>query len=103
LAFLAQEEGRLPGTVIGRTRRRALLAPAEVIALAGCTPAPSQTIFGAYFPSWMLCALVGLGATVVVRQLLVAVGMDKFLPVPLVVYLTLATAFAFAMWLAWLD
>jgi hypothetical protein len=51
----------------------------------------------------MLCALAGLGATVVVRQLLVATSLDETLPAPLVVYLALTVAFAFATWLVWLD
>jgi len=72
-------------------------------ALAGCSQAPSQNILGSYFPSWMLCALAGIGLTVVARQLLGAVGLDRALPVPLLVYLALATAFAFATWLLWLD
>lgn len=71
--------------------------------LAACSTAPSQNILGSYFPSWMLCALAGVGATVVVRQLLVAVGLDKTLPAPLIVYLAFTVAFAFASWLIWLD
>jgi hypothetical protein len=51
----------------------------------------------------MICALVGIGATIVVRQFLVATGIDKALPAPLVVYLALTVAFAFATWLVWLD
>ena len=51
----------------------------------------------------MICALAGLGATVVVRQLLVATGLDNTLPAPLVVYLALTATFAFAIWLVWLD
>jgi hypothetical protein len=51
----------------------------------------------------MICALAGLGATVVVRQFLVATGIDKTLPAPLVVYLALTVAFTFATWLVWLD
>jgi hypothetical protein len=74
-----------------------------MVGLAGCRPAPSYAIFGAYFPSWMVCALAGIGATIVVRQLLHATGMSKFLPIPVVVYLSLATAFAFATWLIWLG
>ena len=74
-----------------------------LLGLSGCSPAPSQNILGSYFPSWMLCALAGLGMTVVVRQVFVLVGIDKSLPVPLVVYLALAVAFAFATWLAWLG
>jgi YtcA family len=82
---------------------RAPLASLWMIDLSGCSPAPSQSILGAYFPSWMICALAGIGAAIVVRQLLVVSGMSKFLPVPVVVYLALATAFAFATWLLWLD
>jgi hypothetical protein len=71
--------------------------------VAGCSAAPSQSILGSYFPSWMLCALAGIGLAVVVRQVLGAVGLDKALPAPLLVYLAFATAFAFATWLLWLD
>jgi len=86
-----------------RWRGRAPCGAASLIGLAGCTAAPSQNILGSYFPSWMICALAGGGAAIVVRQLLVAVGIDKTLPVPVVVYLALAVAFAFAVWLLWLD
>jgi len=89
---------------LGRRRSvRTLYGASLLTALAGCSAAPSQNILGSYFPSWMLCALAGIGATIVVRQLLVATGLDKTLPAPLVVYLALAVAFAFASWLIWLD
>jgi YtcA family len=71
--------------------------------LAGCSAAPSHSILGSYFPSWMICALVGLFATVIIRQILVSVGIDRTLPAPLLVYLALAVAGAFATWLIWLD
>lgn len=71
--------------------------------VTGCSPAPSQTILGSYFPSWMVCTLAGMGATLVVRQILILAGIDKTLPVPLLVYLALVIAFAFATWLAWLG
>lgn len=70
--------------------------------LTGCSAAPSRNILGSYFPSWMICVLVGLCATVAVRGLLVRVGIDEELPAPIVVYLALTTAFSFAMWLLWL-
>jgi hypothetical protein len=97
----------LSDTTIRRLRRlfdRALWGSAvSLTGLVGCSSAPSQNILGSYFPSWMICALAGLGATVVVRQFLVATGLDKTLPAPLVVYLALTVAFAFATWLVWLD
>jgi hypothetical protein len=72
------------------------------IPLASCSGAPGQNILGSYFPSWMLCALAGLGAAIVLRLGLIAAGIDKILPAPLLVYLALAVFFAFAAWLVWL-
>jgi len=96
----------LLGTIIGGMRRQPRRAPwtaSYAIGLAGCSGAPSQNILGSYFPSWMICTFAGLGAAIIVRQLLVAAGIDKTLPAPLVVYLALATSFAFVTWLIWLD
>ncbi len=76
---------------------------ASLVSLTGCSSSPSQNIFGSYFPSWMFCALGGIGASVVTRELLVAASLDKALPAPLLVYLALAFAFAFAIWLTWLG
>ncbi len=104
--FLPAEEGRLLYAIYRRARRlhcRAPWAASLPLAIAGCSAAPSRSVFGSYFPSWMFCALAGLGMTIVVRQLLVAAGIEKMLPVPLVVYLSFAIAFAFATWLIWLG
>jgi hypothetical protein len=80
-----------------------LLTAVTASGLAGCGGAPSQNILGSYFPSWMLCALAGLFASIAIRQGLVAMGIDKSLPVPLLVYLALTVALAFATWLLWLS
>src|SRR5271155_5293617 len=90
---------------LGRRRSARTLygAPLLLAALAGCSAAPTQNILGSYFPSWMLCALAGLAATILARQLLVVAGLDRALPAPLLVYLALAVAFAFATWLLWLG
>ena len=29
----------------------------------GCSYAPNVPLFGAFFPAWMLCALIGIGVT----------------------------------------
>ena len=71
--------------------------------LTGCSSAPSRNILGSYFPSWMICALIGMGATVAVRALLAKTGIDAVLPMPIVVYLAFATAFSLAIWLLWLG
>ena len=70
--------------------------------LAGCSGSPSRNILGSYFPSWMVCALVGLVVALVARAILKAVGLLGELPVPLVVLLCVGTATTFALWLVWL-
>jgi len=42
-------------------------ASAAVLLCSGCSAAPSVAILGAYFPGWMLCALLGIALTVVLR------------------------------------
>ena len=89
-----------------RAARNAVVAGCRVagaLALGGCNASPSQNILGSYFPSWMICALAGVAATIVVRQILVAAGLEKSVPAPLIVYLAMMVAFGFATWLIWLD
>ena len=75
----------------------------SILFLTGCSSAPSRNILGSYFPSWMICALIGLGATVVFRAVLAKAGIDGELPMPIVVYLAFATAVSLAIWLLWLG
>ena len=72
------------------------------VALHGCSNAPSRNILGSYFPTWMVCALIALVVTLVVRGLFVRAGIDAVLPVPLIAYLALFAAFTFTAWLVWL-
>jgi hypothetical protein len=69
----------------------------SMVAVASC--APVIQIAGATFPGWMLCAVVGVLLTVVVRFALAAVALETHVrPRPLV-YVSLALTFAFATWL----
>ena len=86
---------------IDLTKRRVMVAPVLPF-LTGCGSAPSRSILGSYFPSWMICVLIGIGLSIVVRWILVKLGMEKELPVPIVVHLAFAIAFSFAAWLLWL-
>jgi YtcA family len=71
--------------------------------LSGCSSAPSRSILGSYFPSWMICVLVSMCLTIVVRAVLAKVGIEDELPAPIVVYLAFTLAFSFALWLLWLS
>jgi hypothetical protein len=70
--------------------------------MGGCSGSPSRNILGSYFPSWMVCALVGLVAALVARAALKATGLLAELPAPLVVLLSIGCATTFALWLLWL-
>jgi hypothetical protein len=70
--------------------------------VTACSQSPSRNILGSYFPTWMLCALLGIVGTVVIRMLLIKTGVDAELPVPVLVYLSLWTAVTLGIWLVWL-
>jgi hypothetical protein len=71
--------------------------------LGGCDGAPSRNILGSYFPSWMVCALVGIALALAARAIFKALGILEEIPVPFVVMLAIACAGTFAMWLIWLS
>jgi len=73
-----------------------------LLPLVGCSAAPSTNILGSYFPSWMVCVLIGMGLALVIRWVFVKLGMEKELPAPIVVYLATTIAISFAAWLLWL-
>jgi hypothetical protein len=70
--------------------------------LGACDGAPSRNILGSYFPSWMVCALVGIAAAVIGRSILKATGLLAEVPAPLAVLLAIACAVTFSLWLLWL-
>ena len=70
--------------------------------IAGCDGAPSRNILGSYFPSWMVCALLGIVLALVARGVLKATGLLQELPAPFAVLLAFACAVNFALWLVWL-
>lgn len=79
-------------------RRPIRIAPGLALALAGCgAPAsPSLPLFGAYFPSWLICAGLGVLGGVLGRVIFIALGIDDRLPLRLWVYISLGLLVAFA-------
>lgn len=70
------------------------------VPLAGCERVPSINLLGAYFPSWMLCVLVGIALTLVARRVLAAAGAEPWIGPRGLVYPALALAFTLATWVA---
>jgi hypothetical protein len=60
---------------------------------------PSLNIFGTFFPSWMLCVLIGIVAAIVAHKLFGALKISADLrPAPLL-YPSIALTVTFGLWL----
>ncbi len=66
---------------------------------AGCSRAPSFNILGSFFPSWILCGIIGILLTVAMRWFLVRVKFEQKLSPLILVYPCLSAFFTFTLWL----
>jgi hypothetical protein len=84
-------------------RKSAPLIFIALIALSGCSShgAPSFVLFGAFFPAWMLCALIGIFGAFAARGIFVAAGLNSFLPYQLFVWTSVGLVVASLTWLIW--
>jgi len=67
--------------------------------LAGCERAPDYSIFGSFFPVWIFCSVAGLLLMAGARTVIVRTPIAKHLVAPGILYFSLATFFACALWL----
>jgi hypothetical protein len=82
--------------------RRTLQAAAVFAALqcaVACSRAPSFNILGSFFPSWILCGLIGIVLTVAVRLFFVRIKLEEHLTPLILVYPCLTAFFTFTLWL----
>jgi hypothetical protein len=79
----------------GRRIRWLLVAP--LIACASCDPLID--VAGAFFPAWILCIVIAIAATVLLRLLFARVGIEPALGPLALVYPSLATGIALTCWL----
>ncbi len=75
--------------------------PLPVLALSGCSRAPSFDILGSFFPAWLVCLALALLFTVAVRWVLMRVHV--VLALPIVTYPSLTALLTFALWLAFFQ
>jgi YtcA family len=61
---------------------------------------PQINVVGSFFPSWMLCAGIGIGVAVLARALFQRVGVDSYLGPRALVYPSLAILVTLVLWLA---
>ena len=92
-------------TSIRRNRyRRAPLGlwrVAIALPVAACNYAPTMDLLGSYFPAWMLCAVIGIVAAVIIRQILAVAGINDYVVAPLLTYAALAVSATLLAWLLW--
>jgi len=62
---------------------------------------PQINVVGSLFPSWMLCATIGILATLVARRLLVRAGIDEYVSPRPLVYLSLAVFVTLVLWVSY--
>jgi YtcA family len=61
---------------------------------------PQINIIGSFFPSWMLCAAIGIGVAVLARRLFLLFGVDPYLGPRALVYPSLALLVTLVLWVA---
>jgi hypothetical protein len=85
-----------------KTRLRNYFIPFAGLLASGCrldAHAPTVDVVGSYFPAWLVCIVIGLVVTIIVRQVLIGFKLDVHLrPAPLV-YLSLMIVFTLTTWL----
>ena len=64
---------------------------------SSCSRAPSVDVLGSFFPAWLVCLLVAIVLTALVRLALLRLRVKAALP--LLVYPSLAAVFTFLLWL----
>jgi hypothetical protein len=78
-----------------------MLLLAQACCSAGCGGAPAVTIAGAYFPAWLLCAVIAVLVAVFIRALMVATRAVNYIPYQLAVCGSAGTIVALIMWHFW--
>jgi len=61
---------------------------------------PQINVIGSFFPSWMLCAAIGIVIAVIARQVFLRVGVDPYVGPRALVYPSLAILVTLALWVA---
>ena len=75
----------------------------QAFSSTGCGGAPSVTIAGAYFPAWLLCAIIAVLVAAFIRAAMVATGLANFIPYQLAVCCSAGVIVALILWHFWVG
>jgi hypothetical protein len=62
---------------------------------------PQINVVGSLFPSWMLCATIGIVVALIARRVLVYAGIDAYVTPRPLVYLSLTVLVTLVLWVAY--
>jgi len=62
---------------------------------------PQINVIGSFFPSWMLCAAIGIVVALIARQVFLRTGVDPYLGPRALVYPSLALLVTLMLWVTW--
>jgi hypothetical protein len=60
---------------------------------------PQINLIGSFFPSWMLCALIGIVSAALARRIFVRAGLDPYMGPPPLIYGSLAVLVTLLLWI----
>ena len=69
--------------------------------LSSCSRAPSVDVLGSFFPAWLVCFIVAIVLTALVRLTLFRLRVEAALP--MLVYPSLTALFTFLLWVIFFD
>jgi hypothetical protein len=101
LPFLAERHRYWVDRWIKRRPVGASVAALPLLSLCGCSEvgAPSLDMFGAFFPAWLLCGVLGIFVALGARIIFTARNLTDVLPFQLPVCTSFGVIFALLVWL----
>ena len=88
-------------TVTGIRYTRLGLSLSACVLLGGCglSGAPSFSLFGAFFPAWLLCSVFGIVCAMLARAVFIGTGLADILPFQLLVCTSIGLMCGALTWL----
>ncbi len=86
-----------------RRLRACLISAGALGCLQGCGSigAPSLSLFGAFFPGWLACGILGMTGGGISRAIMLGTGLSERLPFQLAVNVAIGLIVALLAWLVW--
>ena len=83
-----------------RLALRVVVLIGYALAACGCG-APSLIIAGAYFPAWLMCAILAVVVATILRAVMVATRLSQLIPFQLAVCTSIGAIVALIVWFMW--